>query len=137
MTKQSDINKVISWLVGGEPKPDMPDGIILNILNELDVRILEEKEIMSQEIMKETEEKTGKSFVNDFLEYSEWKQNAVPLKHKPSVTEAWNLCRPCGEKKYGKLENDMAITMMEGDCKYCGEKNVTLIPIDDFIGQGD
>jgi hypothetical protein len=53
--------------------------------------------------------------------------------------EPWHLCYECGVKKYGKpSEIDMyGITVMTGTCPICKTRGVTLIPVADFIGQGD
>jgi hypothetical protein len=108
MTKRTATNKVISWLVGGEPKPNIPSSIILNILNELDVRILEEKEAMSQKLLKE-------------------------------MVAPHAMCYSCGCDNFGvpPKEDMQGITVSTGTCKVCKKKNVTLIPIADFIGEGD
>lgn len=51
----------------------------------------------------------------------------------------WHYCYECGVQLFGKIKKkDMVgITQMFGDCSRCGKKHVGLIPVDDFLGQGD
>ena len=53
--------------------------------------------------------------------------------------QPWHMCYKCGVKKYGKPSkaNMFVITVMTGTCPVCKTKKVTLIPVADFIGQGD
>lgn len=51
----------------------------------------------------------------------------------------WHYCYDCGCELFGKLsEEDMqGITVMLGHCSRCDKKDVGLIPVADFTGQGD
>ena len=52
---------------------------------------------------------------------------------------SWHCCYLCGVKIFGKpkSKNMRGITVMLGKCEHCGRENQTLIPYDDFVGNGD
>lgn len=57
----------------------------------------------------------------------------------PNQPKSWHTCWECGDKFFPNCDKKLwhGITVMEGTCPDCGEKNTTLVPLDDWINQGD
>lgn len=53
------------------------------------------------------------------------------MKLNKKLPHYW-LCAQCAEEKGGVMEDDRGITVCAGDCPYCGDKNVALIPWVDY-----